>query len=197
MKILLIDNNTTYKQNLINSLRGHEFEIQTYAPGLNFHYEGKDLVILSGGGGEGREANDRLPTGELWYTDELQFILESTVPILGICMGFELICHAYGSKVEKLPRRIIGHKEISLRKRNSVQKKIISQFKYHDWRIANTSSKHFEVKGVSRSGIEIVQHKTKPILATQFHPEIAGSYNLQKLVQLATTHDRQNLRFVA
>lgn len=175
MKILLVDNGTTYKEQLLQELAGHKVEIQTYKLGTDFHHQNKDLVILSGGGGEGREANDLHDSGELWYKDELQFILDSKVPIVGICMGFELICQAYGSKVEPLPRRIIGHKEMMLRRpKGSSVKQKIKQFKYHNWRIANVSSKQFEVKGISRSGIEIVRHKTKPIIATQFHPEIPG-----------------------
>lgn len=187
MKILLIDNGTSYKPQLIHSLAGHDIQIQTYEPGIDFQWRGKDLVILSGGGGEGREANDIHEGGDLWYKDELQFILDSSLPILGICMGFELVCQAHGSKVTKLPRRILGQKEIMLRNRSSAVKNKIKQFKYHQWRIADVSSKHFEVKAASRSGIEIVKHKTRPIIATQFHPEIAnGTFSMQSV--LNTTH---------
>jgi|SRR5579859_2551226 len=174
MKILIVDNGTSYKEQLLQELAGHKVEIQLYKLGADFHYQDKDLIILSGGGGEGREANDLHENGELWYKDELQFILDSKVPIVGICMGFELVCQAYGSKVERLPRRIIGQKEMMLRQKNSSIKSKIKQFKYHNWRISGVSSKHFEVKAVSRSGIEIVKHKTRPIIATQFHPEITG-----------------------
>jgi anthranilate/para-aminobenzoate synthase component II len=104
MKILLVDNNTEHKKALADALAGHEVEVQKYRPGLDFHTSGKDLVILSGGGGEGREIYDVHGVGHLWYQDEIDFVRKYDKPLLGICMGFEIICKAYGSKVDELPK---------------------------------------------------------------------------------------------
>lgn len=51
MKILLINNHTVHLESLTQALAGQDVETQLYQPGLDFHYEDKDLVILSGGGG--------------------------------------------------------------------------------------------------------------------------------------------------
>jgi hypothetical protein len=65
MKILLINNNTIHLDALEQSLTGHEIEIQKYQPGLEFHDTDKDLVILSGGGGEGLEIEDKVTPHKL------------------------------------------------------------------------------------------------------------------------------------
>jgi len=183
LRILVVNNNTSYLPQIRQNLVGHDIDVIEYMPGVELNSRDKDLVILTGGGGEGREANDRHKDGDLWYKYELQFILDNKKPLLGICMGFELISQAYGSPIEELPRKIIGFKEMRLRRRGSNIKKTIKQFKYHNFRVSGISSKHFEAKAVSRSGIEIIQHKTKPILATQFHPELGGEYKLHQLVR--------------
>jgi hypothetical protein len=66
MKILLVNNNTQHLNELKKSLAGHEVEIQDYKPGIWFHDVGKDIIILSGGGGEGREVHDFHKPNILW-----------------------------------------------------------------------------------------------------------------------------------
>lgn len=113
MKILLINN---YQQNnetatyeaLKLALAGHDVRIQRYKPGLKFADEDRDLVILSGGGGEGSEIHDQYRENKLWYEDQINYILSTTKPILGICMGFEIIARAYGSKVIEMKDYITG-----------------------------------------------------------------------------------------
>lgn len=176
MKILVVNNNTRHIKPLSNALAGHELEIVEYQPGVKFNCQGKDLVVLSGGGGEGREAVDIYTDGRHWYSDEMDFILTSPVPILGICMGFELICQAYGSRVEKM------HTSVKRVKTIKAGSKKLQQFNYHNWRISSVSNKHLEVLADSTTGIEMVRHKSRPILATQFHPELGGTLSLPSLI---------------
>ena len=87
MKILLVNNHTAHLKDLSSALAEHEVEMQNYFPGINFNDQDKDLVILSGGGGEGLEVNDEYEPGRLWYQDEMNFVKTTTKPVLGICMG--------------------------------------------------------------------------------------------------------------
>ena len=34
-----------------------------------------------------------------------QAILEATVPVLGVCLGHQGLCHLFGGKVDYVPRR--------------------------------------------------------------------------------------------
>ena len=62
-------------------------------------------------------------------------------------------------------------------------------FESHTWVVKNPPP-DFNVYGTSQNGIEIIKHKTKPILATQFHPEVRENnsgniifqYFLEKMV---------------
>lgn len=184
MKILLIDNHTEHKRALHEALKGHEVEVQKYRPGLNFNTKGKDLMILSGGGGEGREIDDTIKAGHLWYEDELDFIKNYDKPLLGICMGFEIICRAYGSEVEEVPETIKGpaYLKTTRQGRRILPYKKIHQYEAHKWRVEK-APKGFKTLAKSPAGVEIIKHKKKPILATQFHPELGGTLNLSQLIQ--------------
>lgn len=183
MKILLVDNNTEHKSALLDNLAGHKLEIQKYRPGLAFRWQDKDLVILSGGGGEGQEIADKHNAGKLWYEDEMDFVLTCSKPIIGICMGFEVICSAYGAKVEEMPVTLQGYKKYSVTRpgRRMFGGSQISQYEAHKWRVANPP-KGFEILAESQSGIDVIRHSKKPILATQFHPEKSGSLDLKQLL---------------
>jgi anthranilate/para-aminobenzoate synthase component II len=184
MNILLIDNNTQHFKDLNASLLGHNVEVQKYYPGLEFHTQGKDLVILSGGGGEGLEIHDKHESGQLWYEDEMRFVLSTDKPVIGICMGFEVICHAYGAKIDKIGRLIKGFTPIksTLSGHKLFNRVRIEQFEAHEWQVSSISSKHFEVLAESETGVEVIRHRQKPIFATQFHPEKGGTLGLKRLI---------------
>jgi len=191
MKILLINNyqnnnETATYEALKAALAGHQVRIQRYKPGLKFEEFDRDLVILSGGGGEGSEINDTYKRHKLWYEDQIEFILSTNKPILGICMGFEVIARAYNSKVLEMKEYITGFRKLTASKSllPSQDTQSLRQYENHKWIVPSVSSKHFEVLAHSGSGIEMIKHKTKKITATQFHPEKGGTLNLTQLLAL-------------
>jgi anthranilate/para-aminobenzoate synthase component II len=191
MKILLINNyqnnnETATYEALKIALAGHQVKTQRYKPGLKFEDFDRDLVVLSGGGGEGSEINDRYDRDKLWYEDQIDFILSSNKPILGICMGFEVIARAYNSKVLEMKDYITGFRKLTATKTSAQRgdRHNLRQYENHKWFVSSVSSKHFEVLAYSGSGIEMIKHKTKKITATQFHPEKGGSIGLEQLLQI-------------
>jgi anthranilate/para-aminobenzoate synthase component II len=191
MRILLINNyqpgnETATYEALEAGLAGHDVRVQRYRPGLKFADDDRELVVLSGGGGEGSEIHDIYHKGKLWYEDQISYILSTGKPVLGICMGFEVIARAYGSSVVEMKDYVTGfRRSVSTKKGlQSFNKKILSQYENHKWRVPEVSSKYFEVLAESATGVEAVCHKTKPILATQFHPEKGGTLHLEKLLSL-------------
>ncbi len=186
MKILLVNNHTQHLNSLNSELTGHEIETQMYRPGIKFHTDDKDLVILSGGGGEGLEINDEFKPGKLWYEDQMKFVLTCDKPVIGICMGFEVICRAYGAKVQRLDNLIQGFKEVKLNPdgTNYLNQKKLEQYESHEWHVPEVSSFCLDVLAQSETGVEIIRHKTRPIFATQFHPEKGGTLNLRDLLNI-------------
>jgi GMP synthase-like glutamine amidotransferase len=184
MKILLINNHTVHITALSKSLAGHQVELQTYRPGIQFNYEDKDLIILSGGGGEGLEIDDEVEPGRLWYDDEMKLVRTADKPILGICMGFEVMAKAYGAPVTTVSQLILGRNDVQVAKQfKPLLGKTLRQYEAHSWRVEDVPV-GFEVLATSNTGIEIFRHKDKKgtRLATQFHPEKGGSLKLSSLI---------------
>lgn len=187
MKILLINNHTRHLPSLSQSLTGHEVEIRNYQPGLDFSCDNKDLIILSGGGGEGLEINDEHKPGHLWYEDQMAFIRGCTKPIIGICMGFEVIARAYGAPVTKASGLIQGFSDVQTTPsgRTVFGRQKLRQFEAHSWRVEDLP-RNFKKLATSRSGVEAFEYieGDKHIFATQFHPEKGGTICLARLAGL-------------
>ena len=92
-------------------------------------------------------------------------------------MGFELIAHAYGSRIETLSKGLKGFE--TFRTRTNSQ---ITQFESHDYAVWKVSQKHFKILAESDSGIEMFKHNTKPVLGVQFHPELGGTLTVSNFV---------------
>lgn len=182
MKILIVNNNTRHIEKLSQALAGHELEIITYKPGIKLNDSNKDLVILSGGGGEGREVHDVRNNGDLWYKDELKYILNCEKPLIGICMGFELIAHAYGAKIEKLDKGLEGFEKFKTKAGAQ-----ITQYESRDYCVPKIPSKHLTVLARSKFGIEMLKHNSKRVLGVQFHPELGGTLDFNYLIQRIQT----------
>lgn len=189
MKILVVvnyqeGNETATYDALVSSLAGYEVELQRYRPGLNFNDADKDLVILSGGGGEGSEINDTYNRDELWYQDQIDYVRSSKKPILGICMGFEVIARAYGAKVVEMKDYVTGVKTLTSTAKglNLFKSSSLKQYENHIWRVPSVPPKDFNVLARSSTGVEIIHHKSRPILATQFHPEKGGSLKIDYFI---------------
>ncbi len=131
-----------------------------------------DCFILSGGSLsiEGTPA----------FKEEKELIKQVPKPVFGICFGFQLISFVYGEITKKLPCKISGVNEIDVFGFDKLgieyNKKKLKVFESHLWTIKNPP-KDFDVYGTSQYGIEIIKHKTKPIFATQFHPEVREGNN--------------------
>src|SRR5574337_679493 len=171
MKILLIDNNTAHLKNLKAALAGHDIETQKYRPDLDFHDWDKQLIILSGGGGEGLEIDDTDHQGALWYQDEMKFVRRCRKPLVGICMGFEVIARAYGQEVPHLGKLVYERGRVTLngKGRELFGGSQLRQIEAHKWHVPRIPE-GFEELASSENGVEIMRKGNK--IGTQFHPEL-------------------------
>ena len=129
---------------------------------------GYDLAILSGGW----YYEDEVELLEK-YAEELQFIVSTPIPILGICVGMQLMHVAIDQAVPLLDKRRYGWSEIDVNIAGQMLfgfPESLKVFKNHDRGIIE-SNPQFEVLASCDTNAEIVLHKTKPLLGVQFHPE--------------------------
>jgi anthranilate/para-aminobenzoate synthase component II len=167
MKILVVDNVTIGMHSLMEALKGYPHDRISYrqiTPAILNRY---DKVILSGGHGFGvLHPNSK-------YKRELDAVKKSRKPILGVCLGFQLICRAYGAELGDIKRYEKGVLVVRKVGADPLLKGLPASFKvYENHRhiVKKVDGKLVEL-AVSKDGIEMVRHRTKPMWGTQFHPE--------------------------
>lgn len=165
MRVLLIDNGTKHLDDLKRLLLGHKIDIYELFSKYPSTF-GYNLIVLSGGS---KIAIKDSPSS---FANEIELIKNSKTPIIGICEGCELIAYAYNSDIEKTTPKVKGIKEIEIIKNNYFTlPSPINVYEAHHWAIKRLGRK---LTGLARSrtGFEIIKHKSKPIYGFQFHPEM-------------------------
>jgi GMP synthase (glutamine-hydrolysing) len=133
-------------------------------------------IILSGGRGN--------PYEPLNLTSNFVALMNFKVPVLGFCLGHEILAVAYGGRIKKLPEYHGKKETISIIKpEDPIFKGIgvneISLQKKHAFHVAGLPET-FEVLGSSESCInEIIKHKELPVYGFQSHPEVSGAHGLK------------------
>lgn len=169
IKALIINNHSNFIPKIIDILKDFDIEhsVIDYADFKLDNSDSFDLFLLSGGDIKIRN-NPSLQQEE-------EFVRQATKPIFGICAGFQIIANVYGVSISKLPEQVYGIKKIKVFNLDKLGLNYpfneLDVFEYHSWAV-KTPVKNFTVFGSSEYGIEIIKHNSKPILATQFHPEV-------------------------
>jgi GMP synthase-like glutamine amidotransferase len=120
---------------------------------------GSTLLILSG-------SNRRPVLHESCYDAEKELVANHHGPIIGICLGMELIAHIYGEHLH-LRRRLL-HRIVKITDNDGEKYKV---YMSHRFGVQKTDSK-FDVLARARGDLAIIKHKTLPIIGFQFHPEV-------------------------
>lgn len=167
MRLLLIDNGTRHLEQLEALLSRHE--VTTIEPdGLDeVSVADHEAIILSG------SYEHSVVYDQAYFLKEVELVRTTDRPILGICLGFELICYAYGCQLHELAEKIEGAGQVTPTGEGA---KIfqgtdpIRVFEGHRWNVEDVP-KELVVLARSDSGIEAVRHRLKPMYGLQFHPE--------------------------
>ena len=162
MRLLLIDNHSKHiKEILKNFVNTEVVDFKNFK-----NYKKFDAVILSGGSSLSVKNHSRE------YYKELALIKSCNKPILGICLGFELINFAFGEDLIRVDSKIKGVMEIKVLNSDKLFNLLPKRFKVfesHRWIVKENKS----LKTLAKSyyGIEAVKHPKKEIYGDQFHPE--------------------------
>lgn len=170
--ILLIDNYDSFSFNLyqlageidedIKVIRNDEMtaeEIENMSP---------DRIILSPGPGRPEDAG---------ITVDVVRKLGSKIPVLGVCLGHQAICSAYGAEISYAKELMHGKQsEVSFDEddiifRGCTQKTRVAR--YHSLAAAeSTMPECLKVTAVTDDNeIMAVTHREYPVYGVQFHPE--------------------------
>lgn len=172
MKILLVNNDSDTWDELqdVVEAAGHKITTVHHDQIHTVHPEYYDLAILSGGWWYTNQV-DLLNE----YADELQFIMMTPIPILGICIGMQLMHVALNQAVPLMDDPQSGDRQINVNEAGQQHigfpaKMVVH--KNHTRAIYEIDPK-FEILATSENNFtEIMRHRTKPLLGVQFHPEV-------------------------
>lgn len=170
--ILLIDNYDSFSYNLfqmvgsispdIKVIRNDEMtveEIRALAP---------DKIILSPGPGRPENAGVIVEAAKTVCQD---------IPTLGVCLGHQAICQAYGGTVTYAKRLMHGKQSVAkIDKESPIFKGLSEEIpvaRYHSLAVdGNTVPEDLKVIAKTADGeVMAVQHAKYPIFGLQFHPE--------------------------
>ncbi|EJE4550337.1 aminodeoxychorismate/anthranilate synthase component II [Staphylococcus pseudintermedius] len=112
---------------------------------------------------------------------------EHTTPILGVCLGFQLLVTYYGGKIIYAPRPVHGHTTRISHDQSPLFQGLPEQFevmRYHSLMAdPMTIAKPLVVSAQNEQGIVMaVRHMSRPIDGVQYHPEsILSEYGHEQI----------------
>ena len=170
-KIILIDNYDSFTFNLyhyLSSLKVKVDVIRNDQITSNQILKGKyNKIVISPGPGNPNQSGNCLKIVKSLY---------KKIPILGVCLGHQIIGQVFGSKIIQAQRLMHGKTSKIISKKVGILKNLPKSFeatRYHSLIIDKKSlSKHLEITAESEDGlIMAVQHKNYDVHGVQFHPE--------------------------
>ncbi|MBL8030873.1 MAG: gamma-glutamyl-gamma-aminobutyrate hydrolase family protein [Candidatus Doudnabacteria bacterium] len=165
---LLIDNGSSYIKNLQLLLQeaGLGSVIIDYENLNESFVHEADLTVLSGG------HKYTIANHADYYSRELELIRTANKPIIGICLGFELVAVAFESVLRYLPMKDKGLREIQVSLPDSIfDRQNFTVYESHQFAVPSVPSPLVAL-ATSAHGAEIIKHESKPMYGFQFHPEV-------------------------
>ena len=171
MKILLIDNYDSFTYNLYHYLSALKTKVEVYRNDkINSSEIIKkrfDRIVISPGPGNPNQSGNCLKIVKEFH---------NKLPILGVCLGHQIIGQVFGSKIIQAKKLMHGKTSRIISKKTGILKnlpKIFEATRYHSLIIdKKTLSKDLEITAETKDGLIMgVKHKKYNVHGVQFHPE--------------------------
>ena len=171
MKILLIDNYDSFTFNLYHYISSLKAEVDVVRNDkitskliLKKKYQ---KIVISPGPGNPNQSGNCIKIVKSLY---------KKIPILGVCLGHQIIAQVFGSKIIQAKKLMHGKISKIKSKKKGILKNIPNKFeatRYHSLIIdKKTLSEDLEITAETVDGIIMgIQHKKYNLHGVQFHPE--------------------------
>lgn len=129
-------------------------------------------IILSGGRGN--------PYEPLNLTSNFVALMNFDVPVIGFCLGHEIIAVSYRGRIKKLPEYHGKREIVRITKPEDpifegLDKTELSLVKRHAYHVSELPDSFVSLAESDTCANEIIRHKSKPIYGFQSHPEVSGT----------------------
>ncbi len=170
-KIILIDNYDSFTFNLYHYLSSLKVDVDVIR---NDQITSKEIlkrkynkIVISPGPGNPNQSGNCLKIVKSLY---------KKIPILGVCLGHQIIGQVFGSKIVQAKKLMHGKTSKMISKKTGVLKNLPKTFvatRYHSLIIdKNSLSKDLEITAETKDGLIMgVRHKKYHVHGVQFHPE--------------------------
>jgi carbamoyl-phosphate synthase small subunit len=154
------------KYNILRRLRQHGFGVQvlpataTAADALKHKPAG---IFLSNGPGD--------PAALNYIVREVKTLVDSGIPIFGICLGHQILGQAFGGKTFKLK---FGHRGANQPVKDLESGRVEITAQNHGFAVdAKSLAAGVTVNRINLNDqtVEGLRHKTRPVFCVQYHPE--------------------------
>jgi len=171
MKIILIDNYDSFTFNLFHYLSSLKINVDVIR---NDKITTKEIIkkkynkiVISPGPGNPNQSGNCL---------KIVKSLHKKIPILGVCLGHQIIGQIFGSKIIQAKKLMHGKTSKIISKRIGILKDLPKSFeatRYHSLIIEKkTLPKNLEITAETKDGIIMgIKHKKYNVHGVQFHPE--------------------------
>ena len=170
-KIILIDNYDSFTFNLYHYVSSLKINVDVIR---NDQISSKEIlkrkynkIVISPGPGNPNQSGNCLKIVKSLY---------KKIPILGVCLGHQIIGQVFGSKIIQAKKLMHGKTSKIISKKIGILKnlpKIFEATRYHSLIIDKKSlSKDLEITAETKDGLIMgIQHKKYQVHGVQFHPE--------------------------
>ena len=171
MKTLLIDNYDSFTYNLYHYLLQLKCKVNVSrndkVNSAEIIKKKYDRIVISPGPGNPNQSGNCL---------EIVKTVHKIIPILGVCLGHQIIGQVFGSKIVQAKKLMHGKTSSIISKKIGIFKNLPKRFeatRYHSLIIdKKTLSNNLKITAETRDGLIMgVQHKVYNVHGVQFHPE--------------------------
>jgi carbamoyl-phosphate synthase small subunit len=166
-KVILID--CGCKMGILRELLAREVQVCRVPWNYDFLNEDFDAVVISNGPGNPQMCQETVAL--------IQGVMEREKPILGICLGNQLLALAAGAKTYKLK---FGHHSQNQPCLETQSRQCVITSQNHGYAVQEDTLQEGWIpwfRNANDGTNEGIRHETKPFMSVQFHPEAAPGPN--------------------